>query len=588
MVSPGTALLPRGPRPGRRVVATAGVSWLPDRRSPRPSRPSPAVACGGVRSPVTVAGPRRIRTGFLPLPSHLSLRQRQPCQKLALASCACHADCSGRARPTPAPARCRCTRPPTAAGPGPPARRRGHRRPARELAACAATLGAAARAHLAGNVQVRGLRRAYRLRRRASRPRACCPRRPTSGSATSSPRPLSRPRRRRVAVDTQPLVRALDRALCAAPGLAALPGRFLFALDDGRGDVAGLGADVDARRPTADDGRAAAAGADRAARARTTAVALAARRGRGVPRRAAAQAVTAWRIAELDDGPGRIAARLRHVAELAAADAVGRASRTPTAGRRRPAHRTGRTAGVALDGRSSPLGRLTRRRRPLAARRRGAGRTVRRHAVAQRRRCPTCRRGDAPSRRRGSTAAGLGHRPRLAVGRGHRLHRPAGLRQVPWPTCRPTRRRCGARLRLRAADVPVHWAGLRAALRASRPRTEVVRCRRHRRTGYRGTKRVTARDRLRPRRRRDLPAVVRDHPRRGRPVRLARRRRPGRGADDPRLRAWSTWSPTSGWSPDVVAPGPGGAAAPARPCCATRTMVASGRHPRAGCPPTTR
>jgi precorrin-3B synthase len=44
--------------------------------------------------------------------------------------------------------------------------------------------------------------------------------------------------------DLTAIVRALDTALCARPRLAELSGRFLFAIDDGRGDVAGLGADV--------------------------------------------------------------------------------------------------------------------------------------------------------------------------------------------------------------------------------------------------------------------------------------------------------------------------------------------------------
>lgn len=46
------------------------------------------------------------------------------------------------------------------------------------------------------------------------------------------------------ALDVRPLLSELDRRLCAEPELAELPGRFLFAVDDGRGDVAGLGADV--------------------------------------------------------------------------------------------------------------------------------------------------------------------------------------------------------------------------------------------------------------------------------------------------------------------------------------------------------
>lgn len=54
--------------------------------------------------------------------------------------------------------------------------------------------------------------------------------------------------------DVRPIVAALDEALCADPMLADLPGRFLFGIDDGRGDISGLRCDLSA--VVVDDGRA--------------------------------------------------------------------------------------------------------------------------------------------------------------------------------------------------------------------------------------------------------------------------------------------------------------------------------------------
>ncbi|RSN05367.1 precorrin-3B synthase [Streptomyces sp. WAC 05977] len=91
----------------------------------------------------------------------------------------------------------------------------------------------------------------------------------------------------------QKLASALDEALCAVPELAELPGRFLFALDGGQGDVAGEGADVCWR-----DGAVLLAGEDTGLRVTAEhavetllSVARAFLRLRG----------TAWRISELAD-----------------------------------------------------------------------------------------------------------------------------------------------------------------------------------------------------------------------------------------------------------------------------------------------
>jgi precorrin-3B synthase len=98
--------------------------------------------------------------------------------------------------------------------------------------------------------------------------------------------------------DVRSLVRELDEAVQGDPALARLPGRFMFALDDGRGDVSGLGADVGAHLLSADCAALLVAGVDTGVRVATadvitTLTSVAARfvevRGK------------CWRAGELDD-----------------------------------------------------------------------------------------------------------------------------------------------------------------------------------------------------------------------------------------------------------------------------------------------
>jgi precorrin-3B synthase len=175
----------------------------------------------------------------------------------------------------------------------------------RVLAGCAEELGDG-RVHLTsrGNLQLRGLSRspvlAARLADAGLLPSATHERvrnvlaSPLSGIAGGL-------------ADVRGLAAALDRGLCARPKLAELPGRFLFALDDGRGDVATEDPDLCWRAPGAllvagvDTGLVVAA-ADAVAVLLDAAEAFLALR--------AADGGTAWRAVELAEAPARIVAAL--------------------------------------------------------------------------------------------------------------------------------------------------------------------------------------------------------------------------------------------------------------------------------------
>ena len=156
--------------------------------------------------------------------------------------------------------------------------------------------------------------------------------------------------------DLTGIVWALDVALCARPRLAELPGRFLFAVDDGRGDVAGLGADVTAR--VGPDGTVVNGLATLASEDGVLAAMLAC--AEAFLDEAAAQGGTAWRIADLTDGDERVRAVVAASLRLAAAPRVTAAPQVTAAGSRAPSRPVGLvgpdgTAAVLL----APLGRLT-------------------------------------------------------------------------------------------------------------------------------------------------------------------------------------------------------------------------------------
>jgi precorrin-3B synthase len=162
-------------------------------------------------------------------------------------------------------------------------------------------------------------------------------------------------------VDVRPWVRALDAGICADPALAALPGRYLATLDDGRGDVAGLGGDVGLLALSPAEVALTLAGTDSGFRAHPDdAVALALAATRAFLDERAAQGGTAWRLAELDDGVAAVTARLSGrrgmTVDLPPAPTPGPVGAA--------AQHDGRTALVAV----VPLGRLTADQAELLAR----------------------------------------------------------------------------------------------------------------------------------------------------------------------------------------------------------------------------
>ncbi len=112
--------------------------------------------------------------------------------------------------------------------------------------------------------------------------------------------------------DVRPLAAELDTGLRAAPELAGLPGRVLFTLDDGRGDISGFGGDIGVHATGSGEYALVLAGRDHGARIHA---------GQAVPTiLAAAHSFLRlrgeqWRLREVTDGPARILAELTLRAE---------------------------------------------------------------------------------------------------------------------------------------------------------------------------------------------------------------------------------------------------------------------------------
>lgn len=112
-------------------------------------------------------------------------------------------------------------------------------------------------------------------------------------------------------LDIRPLIAEFDHALCARPALGELSGRFLFALDDGRADVLAAEPDIAVTATSPDSMQLLLAGQPVGTKCPShAAVELMLGAAEGFLAERRTQGGNAWRLAELADGPARVAARL--------------------------------------------------------------------------------------------------------------------------------------------------------------------------------------------------------------------------------------------------------------------------------------
>jgi precorrin-3B synthase len=111
--------------------------------------------------------------------------------------------------------------------------------------------------------------------------------------------------------DVRALICEFDQALCARPGFQNLSGRFLFALDDGRGDVLAVEPDIAVTAVSPNAMQLLIAGQAVGAEVPTgTAVSLMLAAAEAFLAQRQAEGGTAWRVAELFQGPAQVAAGL--------------------------------------------------------------------------------------------------------------------------------------------------------------------------------------------------------------------------------------------------------------------------------------